>query len=84
MISVTINILGWTPNKGKPITGQTGHPRVHLPNQRLAKLDKLSHSAHNPEKLSKGVMRNTLDKWGCKSPNPQTSTAALSREQQRS
>ena len=40
MISFTIDMLGWTPNKGTPITGQTGHPRVHLPNRRLGKLEK--------------------------------------------
>ena len=70
MISFIIDMLGWTPNKGKPITGQTGHPRVHLPNQRLGKLDKLSHNAHNPDRLSQGAMQNTLNKRGCKSPNP--------------
>ena len=55
MISFTIDMLGWTPNKGKPITGQTGHPRVHLPNRRLGKLDKLPHKAHNPDRLSQGA-----------------------------
>ena len=50
-------MLGWTPNKGKPITGQTGHPRVHLTNQRLGELDKLSHNAHNPDRLSQGAMQ---------------------------
>ena len=62
-------MLGWTHNKGKPITGQTGHPRVRLPNQRLGKLDKLSHNAHNPDRLSQGAMQNNLNKRGCKSPN---------------
>ena len=47
-------MLGWTPNKGNPIIGQTGHPRVHLPNRRLGKLDKLSHNAHKPDRLSQG------------------------------
>ena len=61
-------MLGGTPNKGKPITGQTGHPQVHLLNQRLGKLDKLSHNSHNPDRLSKGAMQNTLNKRGCKSP----------------
>ena len=61
-------MLGWTPNKGKPITGQTGHPRVHLPNKRLGKLDKLSHNAHNPDRLSQGAMGNTLNKRDCRSP----------------
>ena len=68
MISLTIDMLGWTPNKGKLITGQTGHPRVHLSNQSLWKLDKLSHNAHNPDRLSQGAMQNTLNKRGCKSP----------------
>ena len=49
-------MLGWTPNKENPIAGQTGHPRVHLPNQRLGELDKLSHNAHNPDRLSKSAM----------------------------
>ena len=57
-------MLGWTPNKGKPITGQTGHPRVHLPNLRLGKLDKLSHNGHKPDRLSQGAMQNTLNKRG--------------------
>ena len=56
MISFTMDMLGWTPNKGKPIIGQTGYPRVYLPNQRLGKLDKLSHNAHNPDNLSQGAM----------------------------
>ena len=79
MISFTIDMLGWTPNKGKPITGQTGHPKVHLSIRRLGKLDKLSHNAHNPDRLSQGAMLNTLNKRGCKSPNLQTSTAPLRR-----
>ena len=70
---------GWTPNKGKPITGQTGHPRVHLLNWRLGKLDKLSHNVHNPDRLSQGAMQNILNKRGCKSPNPHTSRAPLRR-----
>ena len=70
-----IDTLGWTPNKGKPITGQSSHPRVHLPNQRHGMLDKLSHNAHKPDKLSQGAIHNTLNKRGCKSPNPQTSRA---------
>ena len=82
MITVTIDMLGWTPNKGKPITGHTGHPREHLPNQRLRKLDKLSHNAHHPDRLSQGGMQNTLNKRGCKSPTLQTNRATLSREQQ--
>ena len=66
-------MLGWTPNKGKPITGQTGHPRVHLPNRRLGKLVRLPLNAHNPDRLSQGAMQNTLNKRGCKSPNQETS-----------
>ena len=65
-ISFTKDMLGWTPNKGKPITGQTGHPRVYLHNQRLGELDKLSHNAHNPDRLSQGAMQNTLDKGAAK------------------
>ena len=57
-------MLGWTPNKGKPSTGQTDHPRVHLPNRRLGKLDKLSHNAHNPDRPSQVAMQNTLNKKG--------------------
>ena len=68
MISFTIDILGCTPNKGKPITGQPNHPRVHLPNQRHGTLDKLSHNAHKPDKLSQGAMQNTLDKKGLQIP----------------
>ena len=64
MIRFTIDMLGWTSNKGKPITDQIGHPRVHLPKQRLGKLDKLSHNAHNPDRLSQGVMQNSIDKKG--------------------
>ena len=52
MISFAIDMLGWTPNKGTPITGQTSHPRVHQPNQRLGKL---SHNAHNPDRLSQSA-----------------------------
>ena len=52
MISFTMDMLGCTPNKGKPITGHTGHLRVHLPNRRPGKLDKLSHNAHKPDSLS--------------------------------
>ena len=79
MISFTIDMLRWTPNKGKPITGQTDHPRVHLPTQRLGKLDKLSHNAHNPDRLSWDAIQNTFHKRGCKSPSPQTSRAPLRR-----
>ena len=56
MIDFRMAMLGWTPNKGKPITGQIGHPRVHLPNRRPGKLDKLSNSALNLDKLSQGAM----------------------------
>ena len=62
-------MLGWTPNKGYPMKGQTSYPGVHLPNQRLEKPDRLSHDAHNQEKLSQGAMQNTLDKRDCKDPN---------------
>ena len=61
-------MLGWTLNKGKPITGQTGHPRVYLPNRRHGKLDNLSHNAHKPDRLSQGAMQNTLNERGCRSP----------------
>ena len=57
-------MLGWTPKKGQPTTGQISHPRVHLPNQRLRKPDRLSCDAHKPDKLSQGEMQNTLDKKG--------------------
>ena len=46
------------------------YPRVHLPNQRLRKSDKLSHDAHNPDKQSQDAMQNTLDKRGYKTPKP--------------
>ena len=72
-------MLGWILNKGKSITGQTGHPRVHLPNKRLGKLDKLSHNAHNPDRLSQGAMQNTLNKKGLQSPNCWTSRGPLRR-----
>ena len=52
------------PNKGKLITGQSRNPRVHLPNQRCGMLDKLSHNAHKPDKLSQDVMQNILNKKG--------------------
>ena len=55
------------------------YPRVHLPNQRLGKPDNLSHDAHNPDKLSQGAMQNTLDKRGCRTPNPWTSRAPIRR-----
>ena len=55
-------MLGWTPNKGKPITGQSSHPRVHLPNQRCGTLVKLSHNAYNPDRLSQGTVQSTLNK----------------------
>ena len=55
MISLTKDILGWTPNKGQPITGQTGHPRMQMPNQRPGKLDKLSQNAHSPDRLSQSA-----------------------------
>ena len=70
-------MLGWTPNKGKPITGQTGHPRVQLSNQRLGKLDKLSHNAHNPNRLSQDAMQNTINKRGCKSPKSSDKQSAI-------
>ena len=41
-------MLGWTPNKGYPITGKTGHPRMQLPNQGPGKLNKLSQNAQSP------------------------------------
>ena len=69
MISLAIDMLGWTPDKGKPITGQIGLPRVHLPNRRFGKLDKLSHNAHNPDRLSQSTMQNTLNKRGAKAQN---------------
>ena len=72
-------MLGWTPNKGKPISGQRGHPRVHLPNRRLGKLDKLSHNAHNPDRLSQGAMQNTLNTRGSRNPKGQTSRAPSRR-----
>ena len=33
------------------------HFHLHLPNQRLGKLDKLSHNAHNPDRLSQSAMQ---------------------------
>ena len=41
---------------------------MHLPIQRLETLDKLSHSAINPDKPSQGAIQNTLDKKGLQSP----------------
>ena len=58
-----------------PTTGQIGHPRVYLPIQRLRKPNRLSHNAHNPDKLSHNTMWNTLNKRGCKSLSHQTSRA---------
>ena len=40
-------MLGWTPKKGLPITGQTGYPRMQLPNQGPGKPDRLS-QMHKP------------------------------------
>ena len=40
---------------------------------------KLSHNAHNPDRLSQGAMQNTLNKRGCKCPNLWTSRAPLRR-----
>ena len=77
MISFTIDMLGWTPKKGKPITGQTGHPRVHLPNRRLGKLDKLLHNGHNPDRLSWGAMQNTLNKRGHNRPKSSDKLACI-------
>ena len=79
MISFTIDMLGWTPNKGEPITGWTDHSRVHLPNRRLGKLDKLSHNAHKPDRLCQGAMQNTLNKGATGSPKEGTSRAPLRR-----
>ena len=79
MISFTMDMLGWTPNKEKPNMGQTGHPREHLPSQRLGMLDKLSHSAPNLDKPSQGAIQNTLDKRDCKPQKPQTSRDPLRR-----
>ena len=45
MISLTIDMLGWAPIIGYPITGQTGHLRTQLPNQGPEKLGKLSQNA---------------------------------------
>ena len=55
-------------NKGKLITGQTDHPRVHLPNRRPGKLDKLYINAHNPDRLSNGAMQNTKIKEAAEAP----------------
>ena len=75
-------MLGWTPNKGQSITGQTGHPRMQSPNQGIGKLDKLSHNSHSPDRLSKNAIQIYLDKRGCKSPNPWTSRTLLRRTHQ--
>ena len=47
MISLTRVTLGWTPNKRWLITKPDKLPRMHPPNQRLGKPDKLSQGAHS-------------------------------------
>ena len=43
---ITISLIkvtpGWTPNKGGQSENQRSYPRMHPPNQRLGKPDKLS------------------------------------------
>ena len=45
MIILTIDMLGWAPIIGYPITGQTSYSRMQLPNQGSGKPDMLSQNA---------------------------------------
>ena len=60
MISFTIDMLGWTPNKG-------------VTNQRPGKLDKLSQNAQAQTGYPRVQIKYALHKRDCKNPNPQTS-----------
>ena len=44
------------------VDNQTSYPRMHLPNQRLRKPDKLSQGAHSQTSYHKVQWENTLDK----------------------
>ena len=63
MISLTKVTLGWTPNKGSQ--SQTS-PRMHLPNWRPRKPDRLSQGAHSQTSYPRVQRENTLDKRSCK------------------
>ena len=75
-------MLGWAPIIGLPITGQTGHPRMQLPNQGPGKPDKLSQNAEAQTDYPRVQCKYVLDKRGCRSPNPGTSRAPLRRTPQ--
>ena len=79
MISLTIDMLGWASVIGLPITGQTGHPRIQLPNQWPGKPDKAIPECTSPDRLSQNACEYALDERGYRSPNPLTSRAALRR-----
>ena len=72
-------MLGWTANKGLPITGQTAHPRMQLPNQGPGKPDRPSQNAKAQTSYPRGQCKSVLDKRGCKSQNPLTSKVPLRR-----
>ena len=55
---------------------------MKLSNQGPGKPDKLSQNAQAQTGIPRVQSKYVLDKRGCKSPNAQTSWAALSREQQ--
>ena len=55
---------------------------MQLPNQRLGRLEGYPRMHIAQTGYPRVQCEYTLDKRGCKSPNPWTSQAALSREQQ--
>ena len=72
-------MLGWTPIIEEPITSQTGLPRMQLPNQGPEKLDKAIQNVKVQTGYFRVQCKYALDKRGCRSPNPWTSRAPLSR-----
>ena len=52
---------------------------MQLPNQRPGKPDRLSQNAQAQTTYPRVQCEHTLDKRGCKSPNPQTSRVPLKR-----
>ena len=65
MISLTRVTLRWTPNNGSQ--SQT-RPRMHLPNQRPRKPDRLSQDAHSQTSYPRVQRQNTLDRKGLQNP----------------
>ena len=55
---------------------------MQLPNQRLRKLDKLSHDACSPDKLTHNAMQNTLNQKGLQSPKCSDKLSCIKQDTQ--